>query len=53
MRYAHADLVLTGEGRLDASTLHGKLVFRVLRAAKQRTCRWLSSAVNWRVTLPC
>ncbi|MCL6476173.1 MAG: glycerate kinase [Firmicutes bacterium] len=28
-----ADLVLTGEGRLDASTLHGKLVFRVLRAA--------------------
>jgi glycerate kinase len=25
--------VLTGEGRLDASTLHGKLVFRVLRAA--------------------
>jgi glycerate kinase len=31
----NADLVLTGEGRLDASTLHGKLVFRVLRAAKQ------------------
>ncbi len=30
-----ADLVLTGEGRLDASTLQGKLVFRVLRAAKQ------------------
>ena len=29
----YADLVLTGEGRLDASTLHGKLVFRVLRAA--------------------
>jgi glycerate kinase len=31
----NADLVLTGEGRLDASTLHGKLVFRVLRAAKR------------------
>lgn len=31
-----ADLVLTGEGRVDETTLHGKLVSRVLRTAKKR-----------------
>ncbi|MGQ9487005.1 MAG: glycerate kinase [Armatimonadota bacterium] len=30
-----ADLVLTGEGRVDETTLHGKLVSRVLRTAKK------------------
>ncbi len=31
-----ADLVLTGEGKLDATTLHGKLLMRVLQAAKRQ-----------------
>lgn len=31
-----ADLILTGEGRVDESTFHGKLLFRVLRAAAKR-----------------
>ncbi len=30
-----ADLVLTGEGQMDATTLHGKLLMRVLQAAKK------------------
>ncbi|MCS6829075.1 MAG: glycerate kinase [Armatimonadota bacterium] len=31
-----ADLVLTGEGQVDATTLHGKLLLRVLQAAKRQ-----------------
>ncbi len=31
-----ADLVLTGEGQVDATTLHGKLLMRVLQAAKKQ-----------------
>ncbi|MDW8103417.1 MAG: glycerate kinase [Armatimonadota bacterium] len=30
-----ADLVLTGEGQVDATTLHGKLLMRVLQAARR------------------
>ncbi len=30
-----ADLVLTGEGRVDETTLHGKLLLRVVRAARK------------------
>lgn len=30
------DLVLTGEGQVDATTLHGKLLMRVLQAAKKQ-----------------
>lgn len=30
-----ADLVLTGEGRVDETTLHGKLLLRVLRTARK------------------
>jgi len=32
---AHADLVFTGEGRLDSQTLHGKAPLGVARAAKE------------------
>lgn len=35
-RMAAADLVVTGEGCIDAQTLHGKLVARVAAAANQR-----------------
>ncbi|GBC95373.1 Glycerate 2-kinase [bacterium HR16] len=31
-----ADLVLTGEGQVDATTLHGKLLMRVLQAANRQ-----------------
>lgn len=31
-----ADLVFTGEGQVDATTLHGKLLMRVLQAAKKQ-----------------
>ena len=31
----HADLVITGEGRIDAQTLHGKLIHGVCRRAAQ------------------
>lgn len=31
-----ADLVVTGEGQVDATTLHGKLLMRVLQAAKKQ-----------------
>ncbi|GIV19541.1 MAG: glycerate kinase [Armatimonadota bacterium] len=31
-----ADLVLTGEGQVDATTLHGKLLMRLLRAARKQ-----------------
>jgi glycerate 2-kinase len=34
-RAADADLVLTGEGKLDASSLHGKTVAGVVRAARE------------------
>lgn len=33
-RIADADLIITGEGRLDATTLQGKVVFRVSEAAR-------------------
>ncbi len=37
LRLQEADLVLTGEGRLDASSLHGKTVDGVLHAAAARS----------------
>ncbi len=35
-RMASADLVITGEGRLDAQTLHGKAPYGVARLARER-----------------
>lgn len=34
-RLLDSDLVITGEGRLDAQTLHGKLIFGITQRAKQ------------------
>ena len=35
-RLARAGAVITGEGRLDATTLHGKVVFEVVRRSRRR-----------------
>jgi len=36
-RLANADLAITGEGRLDAQSLHGKVPAGVLRLARERS----------------
>jgi glycerate kinase len=38
-RFAAADLVITGEGRMDLSTLHGKLAVGVARSARRAGAR--------------